>query len=226
MNKASPALLSPDANSNEPRLAHMQAGILSGGIRRIFNSMDAVTTVLVITILLAGCFLWKYRQGVNVLRAQSQQLKTDMEGTLPKAGDLLFAPVQAMRGGIGDVPLLDPARKTLWVLFSVHCRVCMRELPSWEALKQSATADGAAVHFISLDSPRELKEVFGRDGQMEVDLAAKDLSRTLRLTTVPYYMVISPRGRVEWAHRGALSRADRDSLQARLREATPASGSN
>ncbi len=95
----------------------------------------------------------------------------------------------------------------------------MNESRSWTDLNESTRAQNGAVHFLSMDTAAEIAEFSKSKGDLPIQGAPSELIRMLRLTSVPYYLVVTPDGTIRWAHRGALSKSDTAVLRTQVAKA-------
>lgn len=179
--------------------------------------IDWATLLLIVSLALAVMFLWRSSQKARALVAELTTLQETIEDAAPKAGDQLSLPAElpTLRGV--RQPLIPVGRPTLWVFFSVGCRICMQDLPSWSNLARSLGQQNAAFLAISLDSGEAPRAVLSQT-DVDVVLATKELRRLMRIKSVPFYILISPGGRVAWAHKGHLSTEGVETLRSRLRK--------
>jgi hypothetical protein len=203
-----------DKNTQNPTLGGT-AKLSAKRLLRRARAVDWPTPLLVASVVLSLAFLRSYSLANRGLASEVTRLQEDLETSLPREGDSLTIPSDVTSVAGTRLPLLAGAQAAVWVFFSVPCRDCIAELPSWGQLKTMLAREDTPARFISLDTPLEVRASV-TDSRVEIGIAPPGMTRTLHLTVVPCYMLVGPGGKVEWVHRGRLSDSDRTRLQSRV----------
>jgi hypothetical protein len=74
----------------------------------------------------------------------------------------------------------------------------MAESRSWDSLNNMLKVAGGAIHFLSADTLPEIDEFAKNHGDLPVVGVPVGMMRTLRVTAVPYYLLVTPDGTVRW----------------------------
>jgi hypothetical protein len=106
----------------------------------------------------------------------------------------------------------------LLLVYDPRCGVCAGEVPLWKSLAAEAAVLGVAVLWISLAEPDVTRKGLARD-DLDIDpliMTDTGMQRAYRVASIPQVLVVSPPGRVKWAHHGALLPPMQDSLREAL----------
>jgi hypothetical protein len=185
-------------------------------LRRLQRQFDLAYAVLVVGIAVLAWANVSLLAERRVLVQRVGTMTTGLTGQIEiKTGDLVPSFAGMTVSGQPEHVSYDGARRYLLFMFDPRCGVCSREAPSWRGLSVQAQALGLTVRWVSLGSAEITRAGLKRDGLSADALIMPDLGtqRAYRVASVPEVVVVSPAGRVEWAHNGAMSEQDKAQLR-------------
>jgi peroxiredoxin len=185
-------------------------------IARLFHFLDPAYVVLVLGLVVMG---WSNTQLLAQRRLLQRAVQENSPGlTGPKesqVGDVLPSfQVPTARGNVTSLTY-DGSRRYVLLMFDPRCGVCAKEAPLWKTLASELATPEVAVQWVSL-APADLTRAGLKRDAIPVDPALftdRGLQRAYRVASVPQVLVVGANGRVEWAHNGALSEQDLNSLK-------------
>jgi hypothetical protein len=188
-------------------------------LRRALRFVDPAYIVLVVGLLVFGG--WNVRLAIE-RRALVRQVSANQPGLSGAAtcqvGDLVPAITTVTADGVPTLVSYDGPRRHLLFIFDPRCGVCEHDSPLWKQLSAEAASKGLLVRWVSLAPAAVTKAAEARFASQTDLVLMPDFGtqRAYRVTSVPQVLIVSPAGRVEWVHNGALSDRLRESLRLAL----------
>lgn len=155
----------------------------------------------------------RFRKERAELKLQLLQFSDSLSGpSASQVGDIVPAFGTINLEGRQAQIVFDHSSKYLLFIFSSQCGVCINEFSKWNILAESAKSKNYKPLGVSLFSTQNSIETI--NSHLEnlnrkfdiVMMPAMATQRAYRVVAIPQVLLISPEGRIEWVHYGALTK--------------------
>ena len=167
---------------------------------------------------------------VVLLTLQNRKLKETLRTATPLGQFESLQPgdhvppikLQSMGGSTVELPYDDSSREYLLFVFSTTCPHCVKNLPTWQAISDSAKGHDLSVLGISIHDITQTRDyVLRTNPHFYVAAAETTFGRQYKITGVPVTVLITGRGVVEKTWMGELTAEDSREIERLVAEVKP-----
>ncbi|HYJ86174.1 MAG TPA: TlpA disulfide reductase family protein [Pyrinomonadaceae bacterium] len=209
-------------DSKEPtvradRARFSDKSVSPGFIKKIFDGwglLHLANMFLLTSTVLGIVFLTRLSSENAALRSSNSKLASRVsifEGGVSgpptaEVGDLVPSFETVDLEGRRAAVTYDGSNKYLIFVFSPQCGVCKQQFPLWERISASARSKGYHVVGLSTGPERAAAATKAMEQKFQMLMMPNIATqRAYRVVAEPLTMLVSPRGRVEWARYGELT---------------------
>lgn len=167
------------------------------------NGVLLISTVLAISF----CVIIGYQNRILVRRLST--LRTNLAGSVRALPGDIVPPFTALdlHGTFHSISYSNHAHYRIIFFFAPNCEVCERQASYWwPRIHQEICSRHIELIAVSLGDAIRTKKLMNRN-HLDFDVLImpdRPVRRAYRVTDIPVILVVSPKGRIEWAYYGLL----------------------